>query len=309
MLHCIKKVLHLFYIPVPLNESYGMETNSIAPTSVESSSHASVSMHDHLSKKCSPKRILWKERKSLKIKIPSTNPWHVVTPFVNNVFDEFTQEVTAAIQFCIGNPQKFPDLLDYAFNETLLAEGGFHVDDMMLILKSIYKCTAKGKDFLGNQLQYNQLIHLIPKDEHNEFHGMEAVYFYIDNSWKGLCLLMVLKKNYRLYRNYKNAYIGLVTHSNSNDAAFLLAKTLGCLKSKDHMSPQIIRASIYQFKSNTNNYVEIIEIIKEYVDEMKRVLDSQEIQIIAIRRTSKDMIPRKIPASNVKGCDILNSAA
>jgi hypothetical protein len=274
---------------VPLFESNGVENNSIASADV-SSRHVIVSLHDHSSKNSSTKRILWKERKSLKIKIPPTHPLHVVTPFVNNVYDEFANEVTAAIQFCIGNPRKFPIIIDHEFNAALIAEGGFRTDDMTLILESIYKCAKQGTDLLGNKLQCDQLIHIIHQDENAHFNGMQAVYLYIDKSWKGLCLFMVLKKSFRLYRNSKNAYMGLVTHSNSNDAALLLAKTLQCLKSKDHMSPQIIRASIYQFKTKTNSYVEIIKKVKEYEEEMKEVLEGIEIQFISIQHTSKDVI-------------------
>ena len=80
-------------------------------------------------------------------------------PFENHIFEEFAIDMTAAIQFCIGNSLKIPLSMDQDFHGALEAEGGRKMhQNVTYILQSVYNCTSCGKDLRGNKLVYEQLI-------------------------------------------------------------------------------------------------------------------------------------------------------
>jgi len=226
----------------------GRQANSSAPNNVFDPGHDDNDQAE--TSQVSRRYILWKVRKSLKIVIPSPTNTAVV-PFNSNVFEEHAKENSAAIQFCIGNHQKIPSNLCTEFNDALFAEG-FRVDNTTRILESVFQCAAQGKDLQGNQLLHGKLIPLINKDGYD----MKRVCMYIDRDWKGICILMVLKETHRLYGNYKNAIMGIVTHSTCMEAAFLLGNAMKCLETE---RPRVIRSTLYRFSPISNSYNEMVE--------------------------------------------------
>lgn len=248
---CLKRLLSTYFAPRHAPGRMPNHPNDILPN------RGTVHVHDHHpeTSQGSGRLVLWKERKGLKeVKIPcSLSNALAVLPFSNHVFEEHTKEVTAAIQFCIGNPRKIPFTLDTEFNAALLAEG-FRVDDATCILESVFKCAAQGKDLRGNQLQYDKLIPLTEKQGNDiSFYGMKKVYLYIDKDWKGVCILMILKETHRLYSNYKNCIMGIVTHGTTMEGAFLLANALKVMDEPEERA-KAIRCVVYRFDPHSNSY-------------------------------------------------------
>lgn len=221
----------------------------------------------------SNKRILWKKRKSLNVIIPHPSSYlGDATPFSNLVFEEFAVEVTAAIQFCIGSTRKIPATLDKRFNAALRAEGGRVLQETVRdILDSVYKCAFSGKDLKGNLLVYEELIPFMVGDAWL----MDSVFLYIEREWKGTCVLMILKQNHRLYRNYHNAIVGVVVHNEAIGSAKLLGDALDALRGV--IQTQAVRGILYQFHKKSNSYLEEdINTQCENLDDVKSVFDQSE---------------------------------
>lgn len=240
----LKKLIQSY---IPKHERRG-QANSSALNNVFDLGHDNNDQSER--SKGTRRYILWKARKSLKIVIPSPTNTAVV-PFESNVFEEHAKENSAAIQFCIGNHRKIPSIMCSEFNNALFAEG-FCVYNTTRILESVFQCAAQGKDLQGNQLLHGKLIPLINKDGYD----MKRVCMYIDRDWKGICILMVLKETHRLYGNYKNAIMGLVTHSTCMEAAFLLGNAMNCLETEH---PRVIRSTLYRYSTISNSYEEMTE--------------------------------------------------
>lgn len=208
---------------------------------------------DLIIEKHTQKRLhAWKTWKKLKnIAIPPLDKFlGEAVPFVNHVFDEFTQDLTAAVQFCIGNSQKIPFTMDQQLKQTLRAEGRSMDETVQFILHSIHNCATRGEDLRGNKLLCEELI---PMNDYFAIDSMENVFLYIERRWRGLCLLMILKPRYRLYRNIKNAIIGLVVHNRHAGSAKLLAEALTSLNTR----VMEIRSLLYKYNCNSNSYVEL----------------------------------------------------
>jgi hypothetical protein len=173
----------------------------------------------------------------------------VVCPFSNAVFDEFADEVTAAIQFCIGNTQKIPFTLDKHFNAALKAEGGRMLEETVAdILLSVYKCAFSGKDMLGNKLVHEELIPFM-----DDIGMMDHAFLYVEKGWGGVCLLMILRRNHRLYRNAHNAIMGVVVHKEAEGSAKLLGGAMDALRV---IKPRAVRGLLYRFHPRRNCYAE-----------------------------------------------------
>ena len=211
------------------------------------------------------KTLAWKERKGLTVYIP---PCHYsqekILPFVNKAFDEFATEHTAAIQFCIGNSSKIPSTLDKEFNAALRAEG-YDLNNLHSILKNVYHCAVIGRDTCGKKMAYETVTPMMHKacdgpfldEENSSYFGMKEVSLFVERGWRGTCMLMVLKRTHRLFRNKNNCIMGFVVHTDSQAAAALLRRALkSFIQRKGHRKMRI-RGLLYLYNYKSNCYTDV----------------------------------------------------
>jgi hypothetical protein len=198
--------------------------------------------------KAGPKHLLWKVRKGLRVEIPYSNHPRV-QPFRNLAFLELEQEDTAAIQFCVGNIRKFPSEMDREMTSALQAEGFCSLERL---LAAVFHCVSLGKDTQGNKLFAEVPTPMRQEDGGLDFYGMETVHLYVEEEWRGLCLLMTLRESHRLYGNRRNALMGIVVHGKGREgeAAALLCRALA----KTHASTRKIRGVLYTFHTGNGTY-------------------------------------------------------
>jgi hypothetical protein len=202
-------------------------------------------------KKTGPKHLLWKERKGLSVEIPcSKHPW--VQPFRNLTFHELEEEETAAIQFCVGNIRNFPSEMDREFTLALQAEGFCSMEHL---LAAVFRCVSLGKDAQGNKLFAEVPMPMRHEDAGLDFYGMETVHLYVEEEWRGLCLLMTLRECHRLYGNRRNALMGIVVHGKGREeeAGALLCRALA----KTRSSTRKVRGVLYTFHAGSGKYKKV----------------------------------------------------
>jgi hypothetical protein len=226
------------------------------------------------------KSLSWKERKSLSnLSIPPAYYTEKIVPFSNRVYMESATEHTAAIQFCIGNSSKIPSTLDKEFNAALRAEG-YDLNNLKEILRNVYNCAALGRDTCGKRMAYETITPLIHASSKNDahFYGMKRVNLFVEKDWKGTCMLMVIKRTHRLFRNRNNCIMGFVVHTERYEAAALLQRALHSLLRTKKMK---IRGLLYRYSVKSNCYLDVTKSECKNLEEMQKCLgDNVELEFI-----------------------------